>query len=70
MVGPPMDNSVRLDRWLWAARFFKTRAQAKTAIEAGVVSAVCAVEEIGERAAREIESRAPGLLRSGARRRP
>lgn len=35
MVGPPMDNSVRLDRWLWAARFFKTRAQAKTAIEAG-----------------------------------
>ncbi len=42
----------------------------KTAIEAGVVSAVCAVEEIGERAAREIESRAPGLLRSGARRRP
>lgn len=35
MVGRPMDNSVRLDRWLWAARFFKTRAQAKTAIEAG-----------------------------------
>ncbi len=37
MVGPPMDNSVRLDRWLWAARFFKTRAQAKTAIDAGHV---------------------------------
>lgn len=28
---------VRLDRWLWAARFFKTRAQAKAAIEAGHV---------------------------------
>lgn len=28
---------VRLDRWLWAARFFRTRAQAKAAIEAGHV---------------------------------
>jgi len=28
---------VRLDRWLWAARFYKTRAQAKSAIEAGRV---------------------------------
>lgn len=28
---------VRLDRWLWAARFFKTRAQAKLAIEGGKV---------------------------------
>ncbi len=32
----PVDK-VRLDRWLWAARFFKTRAQAKTAVEAGHV---------------------------------
>ena len=30
-------DKVRLDRWLWAARFFKTRAQAKTAVEAGHV---------------------------------
>lgn len=30
-------NGVRLDRWLWAARFFKTRAQAKAAIEGGKV---------------------------------
>ena len=30
-------TSVRLDRWLWAARFFKTRAQAKRAIEGGKV---------------------------------
>jgi ribosome-associated heat shock protein Hsp15 len=26
---------VRLDKWLWAARFFKTRALAKQAIEGG-----------------------------------
>ena len=31
------DNSVRLDRWLWAARFFKTRADAIEAIRAGHV---------------------------------
>lgn len=30
-------TGVRLDRWLWAARFFKTRAQAKSAIEGGKV---------------------------------
>ena len=30
-------EKVRLDRWLWAARFYKTRAQAKTAIEGGKV---------------------------------
>ena len=35
-VDVPVDK-VRLDRWLWAARFFKTRAQAKTAVEAGHV---------------------------------
>lgn len=29
--------SVRLDLWLWAARFFKTRALAKQAIETGKV---------------------------------
>ena len=32
-----MTEGVRIDRWLWAARFFKTRAQAKTAIEGGKV---------------------------------
>ena len=30
-------NSVRLDKWLWAARFFKTRSQAKNAIDGGHV---------------------------------
>jgi len=28
---------VRLDKWLWAARFFRTRGLAKAAIEAGKV---------------------------------
>ncbi len=31
------DNAVRLDKWLWAARFFKTRAEASLAIGAGKV---------------------------------
>ena len=29
-----MDGS-RIDRWLWAARFFRTRSQAKAAVEGG-----------------------------------
>ena len=39
-------QKVRLDKWLWAARFFKTRAIAATAIETGKV------EVNGERAKR------------------
>lgn len=30
-------DKVRLDRWLWAARFFKTRSLAATAIDGGKV---------------------------------
>ncbi len=30
-------DKVRLDKWLWAARFFKTRAIAKQMIEGGKV---------------------------------
>ena len=40
-MSKPTDGSsnsgARLDLWLWAARFFKTRALAKHAIEAGKV---------------------------------
>lgn len=32
-----MSERIRLDKWLWQARFFKTRALAAQAIEAGGV---------------------------------
>ena len=32
-----MADSVRLDKWLWAARFFKTRSMSQTAIKGGHV---------------------------------
>jgi len=34
---PSPAKHVRLDRWLWAARFYKTRSLAKQAIEGGKV---------------------------------
>ncbi|WP_376689971.1 RNA-binding S4 domain-containing protein [Wenzhouxiangella sp. EGI_FJ10409] len=32
-----MTDAVRLDKWLWATRFFKTRGQAQQAIKGGKV---------------------------------
>ncbi len=32
-----MTDHVRLDQWLWAARFYRTRSMAKTAIDGGKV---------------------------------
>lgn len=35
--GVSMDKGVRIDRWLWAARFFKTRGRAHAAVKGGKV---------------------------------
>jgi ribosome-associated heat shock protein Hsp15 len=50
-------NRVRIDKWLWAARFFKTRALASRACELG------RIESNGQPAKAAREVRAGDLLR-------
>lgn len=58
-------ESVRIDKWLWAARMFKTRSQATKACDAGHV----AVDGDGAKASRAVK---PGMtvnvLAPGGRR--
>jgi ribosome-associated heat shock protein Hsp15 len=50
-VPPPQPtNSVRIDNWLWAARFFKTRAQASKACDLGRIHS----NEIEAKPARDV----------------
>ncbi|MCL7488568.1 MAG: S4 domain-containing protein [Desulfobulbaceae bacterium] len=37
MIIPATDEKVRIDKWLWAARFFKTRSMAAKAVSGGHV---------------------------------
>jgi ribosome-associated heat shock protein Hsp15 len=48
---PPL-NSVRIDKWLWAARFFKTRALASKACDIGRVE----INGVRAKPAREVRA--------------
>ena len=66
MRSPPSDDTrVRLDKWLWAARFYKTRTLASEEIDRGRVrvngAAVKPAREV--RVGDVIELRQPGIER-------
>jgi len=58
---PFLEDKVRLDKWLWAARFFKTRRLAKEAIDGGKVH--CAGQRV--KAAKEISVGETLTIRQG-----
>ncbi|WP_290885616.1 RNA-binding S4 domain-containing protein [Arenimonas sp.] len=61
MEKPETLAAVRLDIWLWAARFYKTRALAKQAIEGGKVE----VQGQGAKASRLVKGGEQLKLRRG-----
>jgi len=54
-------DAVRIDKWLWAARFFKTRSLAKTAIEGGKIQ----IDGVKAKASRQLELGAILTIRQG-----
>lgn len=54
-------DKVRLDKWLWAARFFKTRSLAKRAIEGGKVH----YNNTRSKVSRDVELNATLTIRTG-----
>ena len=54
-------SKVRLDKWLWAARFYKTRAKAKEAIDGGKVH----IDGVRGKAAKELQIGLEIRLRQG-----
>ncbi len=58
---PASGKKIRLDKWLWAARFFKNRSQAKQAIDGGKVQYNGARSKVSK----EVEVGATLLVRQG-----
>jgi len=54
-------DAVRIDKWLWAARFFKTRSLTKTAIEGGKIQ----IDGVKAKASRQLELGAILTIRQG-----
>ena len=58
-------KSVRLDKWLWAARFFKTRSLARAAVEGGKVG----IDGVRAKPGKAVQLGLQINLRMGAERR-
>ena len=52
MFTPDPNGRLRLDKWLWVARFFKTRSLAAAAVDGGKVK----VNQLAAKAAKEIKA--------------